>query len=115
MMLLSLLSGLRVIQVPVNYLPRVGTSSVTGDPLKAVALGLWMIKLVLEFRLRSWVPVRTTPVTQLRPTAATRNVWTMRDSEAIVQARAQHVNGEPVGLDGFAARPGSGAARPWRG
>ena len=32
MMLLSLLHGLRVIQVPVNYLPRIGESSVTGDP-----------------------------------------------------------------------------------
>ena len=55
MMLLSLLHGLRVIQVPVNYLPRVGESSVTGDPRKAFALGLWMIGLVLRFRVRSWL------------------------------------------------------------
>jgi hypothetical protein len=55
MMLLSLLHGLRVIQVPVNYLPRVGVSSVTGDQRKAIALGLWMIGLVLRYRLRSWV------------------------------------------------------------
>jgi len=54
MMLLSLLHGLRVIQVPVNYLPRVGVSSVTGDPLKALALGFWMLGLVLRFRLRAW-------------------------------------------------------------
>ncbi len=54
MMVLSLLQGLRVIQVPVNYLPRVGDSSVTGDPHKAFALGLWMIGLVLRYRLRSW-------------------------------------------------------------
>ncbi len=56
MMLLSLLQGLRVIQVPVNYLPRVGQSSVTGDPRKALALGLWMIGLVLRYRLKSWLP-----------------------------------------------------------
>src|SRR5205807_1020644 len=31
MMLLSLVHGLRLVQVPVNYLPRVGTSSVTGN------------------------------------------------------------------------------------
>jgi hypothetical protein len=55
MMLLSLQHGLRVVQVPVNYLPRVGTSSVTGDPRKAVLLGLWMVQLVLDFRLRSWM------------------------------------------------------------
>ncbi len=53
MMLLSLLMGMRVIQVPVNYLPRVGQSSVTGDPWKAFWLGLWMIGLVLRYRLRS--------------------------------------------------------------
>jgi hypothetical protein len=54
MMLLSLLHGLRVIQVPVNYLPRVGVSSVTGDSRKAVQLGLSMIGLVLRYRLRAW-------------------------------------------------------------
>jgi glycosyltransferase involved in cell wall biosynthesis len=50
MMLLSLRQNLRVIQVPVNYLPRVGESSVTGDPRKAFLLGLWMIGLVLQHR-----------------------------------------------------------------
>jgi glycosyltransferase involved in cell wall biosynthesis len=55
MMLLSLLHGLRVIQVPVNYLPRVGVSSVTGDARKALALGMWMIGLVLRYRLRAWL------------------------------------------------------------
>ena len=55
MMLLSLLTGLRVIQIPVNYLPRVGVSSVTGDTRKAILLGLWMIGLVLRYRVRSWL------------------------------------------------------------
>ena len=55
MMLLSLLHGLRVIQVPVNYLPRVGASSVTGDTRKAILLGMWMIGLVIRYRLRSWL------------------------------------------------------------
>jgi glycosyltransferase involved in cell wall biosynthesis len=49
-MLLSILSGARVVEVPVNYLPRVGRSSVTGDPLKAVAVGLRMIHQVLRYR-----------------------------------------------------------------
>ncbi len=52
MMLLSLIHRLRIIQVPVNYLPRVGKSSVTGDPLRATMLGLWMISLILRYRLR---------------------------------------------------------------
>jgi glycosyltransferase involved in cell wall biosynthesis len=58
MMLLSLLQGLRVIQVPVNYLPRIGVSSVTGDMRKAVLLGFSMIGLVLRYRVRAWKQVR---------------------------------------------------------
>ena len=37
-----------------NYLPRIGVSSVTGDVRKAFALGLAMIALVLRYRLRAW-------------------------------------------------------------
>jgi hypothetical protein len=55
MMLLSLLMGLRVIQVPVNYLPRIGVSSVTGDVRKAVLLGFSMVGLVMRYRLRAWL------------------------------------------------------------
>jgi len=55
MMLLSLLQGLRVIQVPVNYLPRIGVSSVTGDMRKAVMLGFSMIGLVLRYRVKAWL------------------------------------------------------------
>ncbi len=55
MMVLTLLSGLKVIQIPVNYLPRVGQSAVTGDFRKALLLGLEMIGLVLRYRLRSWL------------------------------------------------------------
>jgi SAM-dependent methyltransferase len=46
-------SGARVVEVPVNYLPRVGTSSVTGDLGKAVRLGLQMIGYIVAFRLRA--------------------------------------------------------------
>ncbi|MDP8924198.1 MAG: glycosyltransferase family 2 protein [Chloroflexota bacterium] len=58
MMLLTLLSGQKVIQIPVNYLPRVGQSSVTGDLKKAVVLGLTMIGLVLRYRIQGWLGVR---------------------------------------------------------
>jgi glycosyltransferase involved in cell wall biosynthesis len=49
-MLLTILSGARFVEVPVNYLPRVGMSSVTGSPIKAIGVGLRMIGLVLAFR-----------------------------------------------------------------
>jgi glycosyltransferase involved in cell wall biosynthesis len=52
-MLLTVVSGARFVEVPVNYLPRVGVSSVTGDPRAAVGVGLRMIGLVLAFRRRA--------------------------------------------------------------
>jgi len=51
--MLTIVSGARFVEIPVNYRPRVGRSSVTGDPVKAVVLGLRVIGLVLGFRLRS--------------------------------------------------------------
>jgi glycosyltransferase involved in cell wall biosynthesis len=52
-LLLTIVSGTRFVEVPVNYLPRVGLSSVTGEPLKAIAVGLRMILLILRFRRRT--------------------------------------------------------------
>lgn len=52
-MLLTIMSGARFVEVPVNYLPRVGKSSVTGDPIQALGVGLRMIQTVLEFRRRA--------------------------------------------------------------
>ena len=54
MMVLSSLLRTKIIQVPVNYTRRVGKSSVTGDKRVAFLLGLRMILLILDYRLRSW-------------------------------------------------------------
>lgn len=51
-MLLTITSGARFVEIPVNYLPRVGRSSVTGSRLVAFGLGLRMIVLILRFRLK---------------------------------------------------------------
>jgi hypothetical protein len=51
LLLRSVTGGHPFVQVPVRYRPRVGQSSVTGDPAKTVLLGLEMILLVLRFRL----------------------------------------------------------------
>jgi glycosyltransferase involved in cell wall biosynthesis len=51
MMIRSLQAGFKVIQIPVNYLPRVGESAVTGDPIKAFTLGMRMIWLITYNRL----------------------------------------------------------------
>ncbi len=52
-LLLTITSGCRYIEVPVNYLPRVGASSATGDPMAALSIGLRMIILILRWRLRA--------------------------------------------------------------
>jgi glycosyltransferase involved in cell wall biosynthesis len=62
MMVLSILKRQKIIQVPVNYTKRVGTSSVTGNKWVAFRLGLRMIGLILDYRLRSWLaPERFEP------------------------------------------------------
>ena len=53
MLMLTITSGRRFVEIPVNYLPRVGTSSVTGEPVVAIRLGLRMIAFILRARLRS--------------------------------------------------------------
>jgi glycosyltransferase involved in cell wall biosynthesis len=54
MMLLAAVKRVAMVQIPVNYCPRVGSSSVTGDRVKAIKLGFRMIWLILEFRLNTW-------------------------------------------------------------
>jgi glycosyltransferase involved in cell wall biosynthesis len=53
MMLITVLKGVKLVQVPVNYRPRVGESAVTGDLVKAFILGLRMIGMILRFWVRS--------------------------------------------------------------
>jgi glycosyltransferase involved in cell wall biosynthesis len=53
MLLLGVIRGVRVVQVPVNYHPRVGESSVTGHLGKTLKLGFEMIGLVFRMRFRA--------------------------------------------------------------
>ena len=53
LMLAVIASGARFVEVPVNYLPRVGASSVTGDLGKTVVLGVQMIGFILLYRLKT--------------------------------------------------------------
>jgi glycosyltransferase involved in cell wall biosynthesis len=51
MMLIIFMQQFRTIEISVNYLERVGTSSVTGDTKKAIVLGVIMIAFTLRFYL----------------------------------------------------------------
>ena len=53
MLLISVVTRARMVQIPVNYHRRVGVSSVTGDFGKTVSLGLEMIRLVLKTRVKT--------------------------------------------------------------
>lgn len=53
MMLLIILNRIHFIEIPVNYKPRVGISSVTGSKLKAFSLGMTMIWTIVKYRFRS--------------------------------------------------------------
>ena len=86
LMLLVIASGARVVEVPVNYLPRVGESSVTGDPVKAVKLGLQMIAYILAFRLRV--------LRASRGTGNTRRIERDTSVTATVQANTTGGNGQ---------------------
>ncbi len=53
MVVLALLDGLRVIEVPVNYRGRLGESKITGSVPTALRVGFRMIRLILGYRLRT--------------------------------------------------------------
>jgi glycosyltransferase involved in cell wall biosynthesis len=52
MVIRARLEGLRILEVPVNYHPRVGTSKITGSRLTTLRVGTNMIRLILRYRFR---------------------------------------------------------------
>jgi glycosyltransferase involved in cell wall biosynthesis len=54
MVVLALLNGLRIVEVPVNYRARVGESKITGSRVTTLKVGSLMIGLILKYRLASW-------------------------------------------------------------
>jgi glycosyltransferase involved in cell wall biosynthesis len=53
MVVLALLDGWRVIEIPLNYRARVGASKITGSPRTALKVGLRMIALILSYRAQT--------------------------------------------------------------
>lgn len=52
MLVLTAKSGTKMVQVPVNYHPRVGESSVTGDLSKTIPLGVKMFAMSTSMRMK---------------------------------------------------------------
>lgn len=72
MLMLALVARDTVVQVPVNYHPRIGMSTVTGDTRTAIRLGLQMLWIVLSMRIRP-------PRPRHRPTARRRQHQAARE------------------------------------
>lgn len=53
-MVRSLQHGLKVVEIPVHYGARVGTSKITGKRSKAIVLGFRMIRFIFVERIKSW-------------------------------------------------------------
>ncbi|MGI8423234.1 MAG: glycosyltransferase family 2 protein [Chloroflexota bacterium] len=58
MVCLALLTGRRVVEVPVNYRGRIGESKITGSVTRAALVGLRMIGVILRYRLLGTAPRR---------------------------------------------------------
>ncbi len=58
MVILALLNGVSLIEIPVNYKRRVGVSKITGSFKKAVSTGLNMIWIILHYRITSEISFR---------------------------------------------------------
>jgi len=54
MMVISIAQGQKIVQIPVNYTKRTGSSAVTGNKLVAFILGFKMIWLIVRYRFRTW-------------------------------------------------------------
>lgn len=74
MVILALLQGLKVIEIPVNYRGRRGVSKITGSFTKTIKVGLAMIGLAFGYRARAFVDPslsvrrrRTGPATPVVP------------------------------------------------
>lgn len=53
MVILAILSGLKVVEIPVNYRSRVGMSKITGSFVKTLKTGMNMILLIIKYRITS--------------------------------------------------------------
>lgn len=55
MVILGLLSKMRLVEIPVNYRNRQGTSKITGSTLITWRVGWRMIALIVGYRVRAWL------------------------------------------------------------
>ncbi len=60
LMIVLIRTGMRCVEIPVNYRMRLGESKITGDLNKAFRLGIRMIALIIYYRFRRFPKLGTT-------------------------------------------------------
>jgi len=58
-------TGMKCVEIPVNYHQRLGQSKITGNYLKATRLGLRMIAMIIAYRFRALPRLRSTVAGEL--------------------------------------------------
>ncbi|MBL7196680.1 MAG: glycosyltransferase family 2 protein [Candidatus Omnitrophica bacterium] len=53
MVILAILEGSHLVEIPVNYCPRKGESKITGDRIRVFIVGFKMISLIFKYRLKN--------------------------------------------------------------
>ncbi len=55
LVILALLNNFKVVEIPLNYLPRKGQSKITGKWINIIKVGMNMIFLMMRYRILSWI------------------------------------------------------------
>lgn len=66
MAILAFQAGFKVIEIPINYRPRVGASKITGTLKGTLKTGFRMIAIILCYRIRGWFTRNSFPSPQSR-------------------------------------------------
>ena len=103
MLMLAVVGRDTIVQVPVNYHPRIGTSAVTGDTRTAIRLGLQMLWIVLTMRLRpprrQQRPAGRRSQDQAAQPQPLRNSWGQEDQGAPDREREDADHAQPDHAD----------------
>ena len=55
MVILARLHNVRMVEIPINYRGRLGTSKITGSLMTTVRVALAMISVIISYRIKSWL------------------------------------------------------------
>jgi hypothetical protein len=103
MLMLAVVNRDTIVQVPVNYHPRIGISAVTGDTRTAIRLGLEMLRIVLAMRVRpprrQQRPTGRRSQDRVAPQEALSNLWGRSHDDVLGREREDADHAHPDDAD----------------